>query len=192
MTANTIKIFDTTLRDGEQTPGVCLDAREKVEIAQALSRLRVDVIEGGFPIASPGDFAAVSQIAAAVKGVSVAALARAYVKDIDAAKEALKKAESPRIHIFLATSDLHLEYKLKMTREQALAQAEQAVRYAKQFTSDIEFSAEDASRSDREFLCRVYSAAIAAGATVINVPDTVGYSTPGEFGSLIKHISQHV
>lgn len=192
MAAGRIKIFDTTLRDGEQTPGICLDAKEKVEIAQALARLGVDVIEGGFPIASPGDFAAVSQIATAVKGVSVAALARAYAKDIDAAKEALQHAENPRIHIFLATSDLHLEYKLKMTREQALAQAEQAVRYAKRFTSDIEFSAEDASRSDREFLCQVYTAAIAAGATVINVPDTVGYSTPGEFGDLIQYITQHV
>ena len=192
MAAGKIKIFDTTLRDGEQTPGICLDAKEKVEIAQALARLGVDVIEGGFPIASPGDFAAVSQIAAAVKGTAVAALARAYAKDIDAAKEALQHAENPRIHVFLATSDLHLEYKLKMTREQALAQAEQAVRYAKRFTSDIEFSAEDASRSDREFLCQVYTAAIAAGATVINVPDTVGYSTPGEFGDLIQYITQHV
>jgi len=192
MASNIIKIFDTTLRDGEQTPGICLDAKEKVEIAQALAKMRVDVIEGGFPIASPGDFAAVSQIAAAVKGVSVAALARAYVKDIDAAKEALKKAECPRIHIFLATSDIHLEYKLKMTREQALAQAQEAVRYAKRFTADIEFSAEDASRSDKEFLCQVYTAAIAAGATVINVPDTVGYSTPGEFGDLIRYIRQHV
>ena len=187
-----IKIFDTTLRDGEQTPGVCLGAKEKLEIAQALAKLRVDVIEAGFPIASPGDFAAVSEIAAKVRGVSIAALARANVKDIDAAKDALRQAEYPRIHTFIATSDIHLEYKLKMTRHQVLAHAEEAVRYAKKFTSDVEFSAEDASRSDWDYLCQVYTAVINAGATVINVPDTVGYSTPAEFGALIRYIIDKV
>lgn len=187
-----IKIFDTTLRDGEQTPGVNLGTNEKVEIAQALAKLKVDIIEAGFPIASPGDFAGVSAVAARVKGPVIAALARSGQKDIDAAATALKQAERPRIHTFIATSDIHLTYKLKMTREQVLAEAEAAVRYARKFVQDIEFSAEDASRSDRDFLCKVYAAAIRAGATVINVPDTVGYTTPQEFGSLIRYIREHV
>lgn len=187
-----IKIFDTTLRDGEQTPGVCLEADEKVEIAQALAKLKVDVIEAGFPIASPGDFAAVSKVSANVKGPIIAALARANKKDIDSARLALEKAERSRIHTFIATSDIHMEHKLKMTREQVLAHAQEAVRYAKQFVADIEFSAEDASRSDWDFLCKVYSAVIAAGATVINIPDTVGYTTPNEFGNLIRYIKENV
>ncbi|MCX7970985.1 MAG: 2-isopropylmalate synthase [Negativicutes bacterium] len=187
-----IKIFDTTLRDGEQTPGVCLEAGEKFEIAQMLAKLRVDVIEAGFPVASPGDFTAVAQIAAGIRGVGVAALARANQKDIDIAWQALKTAESPRIHTFLATSDIHLQYKLKMSREQALETATEAVRYAKKFCSDVEFSAEDASRSDWDYLAEVYSAVIAAGATVINVPDTVGYSTPDEFGSLIRYLAERL
>jgi len=187
-----IKIFDTTLRDGEQTPGVCLEAREKVEIAQALAKLKVDVIEAGFPIASPGDFEAVRQVAEKVKGPIIAALARANMKDIDAAWQALKKAERPRIHTFIATSDIHLEYKLKMTREQVLEQSRNAVRYARKFVSDVEFSAEDASRSDRDFLCEIFTAVIDAGATTINIPDTVGYTTPDEFGELIKYIREHV
>ncbi len=191
-TTPVIKIFDTTLRDGEQTPGVCLEVEEKVEIAQALAKMKVDIIEAGFPIASPGDFAAVTQVAAQVKGPTIAALARANKKDIDAASQALQKAERPRIHTFIATSDIHMEYKLKMTREQVLANAAEAVRYARQFVADVEFSAEDASRSDWDFLCRVYTAAIEAGATVINVPDTVGYVTPGEFGALIKYIRENV
>lgn len=192
MESNRIKIFDTTLRDGEQTPGVCLDVREKVELAQALAKLHVDVIEAGFPVASPGDFEAVSQIASTIKGPIIAGLARADKKDIDVAREALQKAEDPRIHVFLASSDIHLQYKLKMTREQMLAQSVEAVRYAKRFVSDVEFSCEDASRSDWNFLCQVYSAVIAAGATVINIPDTVGYSTPDEFGALIRHIRENV
>lgn len=192
MSTPRIKIFDTTLRDGEQTPGVCLEAAEKVEIALALARLNVDVIEAGFPIASPGDFAAVSQVAAAVKGPIIAGLARANKKDIDAVRQALEKAERARVHTFIATSDIHMEHKLKMSREQVLAHAQEAVRYAKQFTADVEFSAEDASRSDWDFLCQVYSAVIAAGATVINVPDTVGYTTPAEFGALIAYIREHV
>lgn len=187
-----ISFFDTTLRDGEQTPGVCLEAGEKLEIAQALAKLNVDVIEAGFPIASPGDFASVQQVANKVKGPIIAALARINKKDIDTAWEALKKAERPRIHTFIATSDIHLEHKLKMSRNQVLAKAQEAVSYAKRFVQDVEFSAEDASRTDWEYLCQVYTAAIAAGATVINIPDTVGYSTPDEFGSLVKYVRDNV
>lgn len=192
METGMVKIFDTTLRDGEQTPGVSLGVKEKLEIALALAKLRVDVIEAGFPIASPGDFAAVSEVAAKVKGVSVAGLARANTKDIDAAWNALCKAEQPRIHTFIATSDIHLQYKLKMSRQQVLEQAEQAVRYAKRFTSDIEFSAEDASRSDWDYLCQICEAVIGAGATTVNIPDTVGYTTPEEYGALIRYLQNHV
>jgi 2-isopropylmalate synthase len=192
MDITSIKIFDTTLRDGEQTPGVCLEANEKLEIAQALARLNVDIIEAGFPVASPGDFAAVSMVAARIKGPTIAALARANKKDIDVARQALEKAERARIHTFIATSDIHLEHKLKMSRLQVLAQAQESVRYAKQFVQDVEFSAEDASRSDWDFLCQIYSAVIAAGATTINVPDTVGYTTPAEFGALIKYLRENV
>lgn len=192
METRRIQIFDTTLRDGEQTPGVSLQTEEKVEIALALAKLQVDVIEAGFPVASPGDFEAVSQIAARVKGPTIAALARANEKDIETAYKAVKKAEKPRIHTFIATSDIHLEHKLKMTRAQLLDRAEQAVRYAKSLVADVEFSAEDASRSDWDFLCQVYERAIAAGANVINVPDTVGYTTPVEFGALITYIREHV
>ncbi|MCX7779872.1 MAG: 2-isopropylmalate synthase [Negativicutes bacterium] len=192
MAQRTIMIFDTTLRDGEQTPGVNLEMAEKIEIAQALAKLRVDVIEAGFPVASPGDFAGVSAVAAQVKGPVIAALARAEKKDIEIAAEAIRKAERPRIHTFIATSDIHLAYKLKMTRQQVLDAAEAAVNYARKFVEDVEFSAEDASRSDWDFLCQVYAAAIRAGATVINVPDTVGYTTPGEFGRLIRYIRDNV
>ncbi len=187
-----IKIFDTTLRDGEQTPGVCLDMAEKLEIARSLARLRVDVIEAGFPIASKGDFEGVSRIAAEIKGPVIAGLARAGKKDIETAAQALAKAERKRIHTFIATSDIHMEYKLKMSRQQVLEAAEDAVRFAKTFTDDVEFSAEDASRSDWAFLCQVYGRAIAAGATVLNVPDTVGYTTPAEFGALIRHLKENV
>lgn len=192
MDSRMIKIFDTTLRDGEQTPGVCLEAKEKLEIAQALTKLRVDVIEAGFPITSPGDFAAVSKIAAQIKGPTVAALARANQKDIDAAAAALKKAEASRIHTFIATSDIHMEHKLRMTRAQVLTHTVEAVKYARRFAAEVEFSAEDASRSDWDFLRQIYSAAIAAGATIINVPDTVGYTTPDEFGALIRYLREHV
>jgi len=188
----TIKIFDTTLRDGEQTPGVCLDTAEKMEIAQTLAKMKVDIIEAGFPIASPGDFAAVSEVAAKVKGPTIAGLARANIADIDAAYKALKSAEAARIHTFIATSDLHLEYKLKMTRAAVLEAAEAAVRYARKYVEDVEFSAEDASRSDRDYLCQIIECAIRAGATTINIPDTVGYTTPEEFGGLIRYVRQHV
>lgn len=192
MSQRVIHILDTTLRDGEQTPGVNLGTKEKMEIAEALARLNVDIIEAGFPIASPGDFQAVSAVAAQVKGPVIAALARASSKDIQAAAEALKQAERPRIHTFIATSDLHLAYKLKMNRDEVLAAAVKAVKEARRYVGEVEFSAEDASRSDWDFLCQVYSAVIAAGAAVINVPDTVGYTTPAEYGKLIRYIREHV
>lgn len=187
-----IEIFDTTLRDGEQTPGISLNVKEKLEIARQLEKLSVDVIEAGFPIASNGDFNAVKAIAENVKGPVITGLARANFKDIDRAAEALKAAERPRIHTFIASSPIHMKYKLKMTEEQVLEAAVAAVKRAKSFVEDVEFSAEDASRSDVEFLCRLFSAAIKAGATVINVPDTVGYTTPGEFGQLIKTVIEKV
>lgn len=187
-----IKIFDTTLRDGEQTPGVNLNIQEKVEIARQLTRLGVDVIEAGFAIASPGDFEAVSAVAREVKGSVVASLSRAVEKDIDRAWEAVQHAESPRIHTFIATSPIHMKYKLKMSEDAVLERAVAAVRHSKKYCSDIEFSAEDASRSDAEFLYRIIEQAISAGATVINIPDTVGYATPVEFGKLIKGIMENV
>lgn len=187
-----IYIFDTTLRDGEQSPGVSLNTREKTEIARQLCKLGVDIIEAGFPIASPGDFEAVKAVAESVKGVIVAGLARTSFQDIDRAWEALQKAEQPRIHTFIATSDIHLQYKLKMSREQVLEAAVAAVKRAKNYTADVEFSAEDAFRSDLEFLCRIVEAAIAAGATTVNIPDTVGYATPEEFGRFIHDIKNTV
>ncbi|AEH50591.1 2-isopropylmalate synthase [Pseudothermotoga thermarum] len=187
-----VYIFDTTLRDGEQTPGVSLNVEEKLEIAKQLAKLNVDVIEAGFPISSPGEFQAVKTIAENVKGPVIAALARAVFKDIDAAWEALKNAESPRIHTFIATSNIHMEKKLKKSKEEVIEQAVQAVKYAKRYCSDVEFSAEDATRSDFEFLCKVFSAVIEAGATVINVPDTVGYALPWEFGELIRKLKENV
>jgi 2-isopropylmalate synthase len=189
---NCIKIFDTTLRDGEQTPGVNLNITEKLEIARQLAKLGVDVIEAGFAIASPGDFEAVKAISQDVKGVTVASLCRAVEKDIDRAWEAVQYAESPRIHTFIATSDIHMKYKLKMSEEQVLERAVAMVRYAKKFCSDIEFSAEDASRTRVEFLCRIIEEVIKAGATVVNIPDTVGYTTPDEFGKLIRTLKENV
>jgi 2-isopropylmalate synthase len=187
-----IYIFDTTLRDGEQTPGVNLNKEEKLEIAKQLAKLNVDIIEAGFPIASPGEFEAVKNIADNVKGPVIAALARAIPLDIDRAWEAIKGAESPRIHTFIATSDIHIEKKLRKTRDEVLEQAVSAVKYAKRYCNDVEFSAEDAVRSDFNFLCKVFEAVIEAGATVINVPDTVGYALPWEFGDLIKKLKENV
>jgi len=187
-----IKIFDTTLRDGEQTPGVNLNVQEKLQIALQLQKLGIDVIEAGFAIASLGDFEAVKAVAENVKGVTVASLARAVEKDIDRAWEAVKNAESPRIHVFIATSDIHMKYKLRMTEEQVLERAVAMVKYAKKLCGDIEFSAEDASRSRVEFLYRIFEEVIKAGANVINIPDTVGYSTPVEFGRLIRNIKENV
>lgn len=187
-----ILIFDTTLRDGEQTPGVTLTQNEKVEIAKQLERLGVDTLEAGFAIASQGDFNAVSAIANEVKNSTVASLCRALPKDIDRAYEAVKNAQNPMIHTFLATSDIHLKYKLKMSRDEVLEQAREMVKYAKNYLTEVEFSAEDASRSDKEFLYKVFEAVIASGATRINVPDTVGYTNPEEFGELIKGIMNNV
>ncbi|MBK8163424.1 MAG: 2-isopropylmalate synthase [Gammaproteobacteria bacterium] len=185
-------IFDTTMRDGEQSPGAAMTKEEKVRIAKALERMRVDVIEAGFPIASPGDFEAVQAVAEAVKDSTVCGLARALDKDIDRAGEALKNAASGRIHTFIATSPIHMQQKLRMTPEQVLAQAVHAVKRARQYTDDVEFSAEDAVRSEFDFLCRVFEAAIKAGARTINVPDTVGYSIPGLWGERIRQLIERV
>ncbi len=190
--AQNIKIFDTTLRDGEQTPGVNLNIQEKLEIARQLEKLGVDVIEAGFAIASPGDFAAVKAVAEEMKNLSVASLCRAIPKDIDRAWEAVKNAVSPRIHTFIATSDIHMQYKLKMKEDEVLQRAVEMVKYAKKFCNDIEFSAEDAGRSRPEFLYRIFEAVIEAGATCINVPDTVGYTMPAEFGDMINGIMNNV
>lgn len=187
-----IYIFDTTLRDGEQSPGVNLNTHEKIEIGQQLQKLGVDVIEAGFPMASTGDFEAVKAIAEKIKGVTICGLSRAVFADIDRAWEALKAAKQPRIHTFIATSDIHMVHKLRMTRQQVLEAAVAAVKHAKQYTGDVEFSAEDASRSDLDFLCQVLEAVITAGATTVNIPDTVGYATPGEFEQFIKNIIDRV
>jgi len=184
-------IFDTTLRDGEQSPGASMNTAEKMRIAIQLEKLGVDVIEAGFPAASEGDFEAVSRVAARLKKSEVAGLARAAKSDIDRAWQAIRNAVRPRIHTFIATSDIHLEYKLKMTRDEVVRAAAEAVAYAKSLTDNVEFSAEDGSRSDRDYLCRVFEAAIAAGATTVNLPDTVGYAIPGEFAELVRYIRSH-
>lgn len=186
-----IRIFDTTLRDGEQAPGCSMSLQEKIQVAQQLEKLNVDVIEAGFPAASPGDLASVREIAKIVTSTTVAGLARALPKDIDAVWEAVRYSQAPRIHTFIATSPIHMEHKLKMLPDAVVEQAVSAVEYARKFCSDVEFSAEDASRSDPDFLCRIFSAVVAAGAHVINIPDTVGYAVPGEFGALVKYIIEH-
>lgn len=187
-----IKIFDTTLRDGEQSPGASMNVDEKIRVAHQLEKLNVDIIEAGFPIASEGDFDAVRKVAATVKNCQVAGLARANPKDIDRAWEALKNAANPRIHTFIATSDIHLKHKLKKSRDEVLEAAVAAVRYAKAYTKNVEFSAEDAVRSDVGYLCRIVEAVIKAGATTVNIPDTVGYAIPSEFGRLIKTLNERV
>ena len=187
-----IRIFDTTLRDGEQAPGYSMNIEEKIRMAHQLEALGVDIIEAGFAIASPGDFESVKSIAAAVEKPVVASLCRALVKDIDAAYEAVKGAKHPRIHTFLATSDLHLEYKLKMTREQALARAVDAVRYARNKCDNVEFSLEDASRTDKDYMCQVVEAVITAGATTVNLPDTVGYATPKDIYDMVTNVMNRV
>lgn len=187
-----IKIFDTTLRDGEQAPGYSMNIEEKLRMARQLEALNVDVVEAGFAIASPGDFESVRRISLAVKTPVVASLCRALKKDIDAAYEAVKGAVRPRIHTFLATSDLHLEYKLKMSREQALARAVEAVKYARNLCGDVEFSLEDASRTDRDYMCQVVEAVIKAGATTVNLPDTVGYATPREIHDMVANVVRRV
>ncbi len=187
-----ITVFDTTLRDGEQSPGCSMNQQEKVRMAQQLDRLGVDVIEAGFPIASDGDFEAVKAIAAAIRRPVIAGLARACRPDIERAWDALKHAARPRIHVFLATSDIHLKYKLRMTREECLRHASEAVAFAKSLCADVEFSPEDATRTDPEFLFQVLEAVVEAGATTLNIPDTVGYTVPAEFGELIAAIRSRV
>jgi len=187
-----IIIFDTTLRDGEQAPGASLNHKEKLEVARALERLGVDVIEAGFPVSSKGDFAAVAAVSKVIKLPVISGLARAVKKDIDAVVEATKLAKRSRIHVFLATSKIHMKYKLKKAEEEIISLAVESVSYARKFCPDVEFSPEDASRSERDFLYQVIEAVIKAGATTVNIPDTVGYSEPQEFGSLIKAIQENV
>jgi 2-isopropylmalate synthase len=187
-----ITVFDTTLRDGEQSPGCSMNHQEKLRLAHQLDRLGTDVIEAGFPIASDGDFEAVKAIAQIIRRPIIAGLARACRPDIERAWEALKDAARPRIHVFLATSDIHLQYKLRITRNQCLAQAREAVKFAKSLCDDVEFSPEDATRTDPEFLCRVLEAVVEAGATTLNIPDTVGFTVPEEFGELIATIRRRV
>jgi 2-isopropylmalate synthase len=189
---NRIIIFDTTLRDGEQSPGASMNTGEKLRLATQLEKLGVDVLEAGFPAASEGDLEAVSEIAGKLQKTEVAALARTSKTDIDQAWQAIGHAAKPRIHTFIATSDIHLEYKLKMTRDEVVDKAVAAVKYAKTLTDNVEFSAEDGSRSDRDFLCRVFEAAIEAGATTVNLPDTVGYAIPEEFADMVKYLTAHV
>lgn len=186
-----VRIFDTTLRDGEQSPGISLNVEEKVEIAKQLERLGVDVIEAGFPQASRGDFEAVRAVAKAVHGPVIAALARALPEDILKAVEAVSEAKAPRIHTFIATSPIHMKYKLRKEPAEVLDLAREAVALAKKYVDDVEFSAEDATRSDWDFLCQVFAAAIEAGATTINIPDTVGYTTPEEYARLIRYVKEH-
>jgi len=190
--AQRILIFDTTLRDGEQSPGASMTMTEKLEVARALAALGVDVIEAGFPIASPGDFEAVRAIATEVAGPAICALARCSDRDIDRAWEAIRYAQKPRIHVFLATSAIHREHKLRMTREQIVERAVASVRRAKGYCTDIEFSPEDAARTEIDFLCEVVEAAIAAGATTVNIPDTVGYATPTQYGNVIRTLRERV
>jgi len=187
-----ILVFDTTLRDGEQSPGATMTESEKLEVADALVALGVDIIEAGFPAASPGDFEAVRQIAKRAKGATIAGLARANQSDIERAAQAVREAESPRIHTFIATSDIHLKHKLRMSRGELLERVTEMVKLAKGFTSDVEFSAEDATRSDWDFLVEVFSRAIKSGATTLNVPDTVGYTTPLEYTRLMEHLQNNI
>ncbi|HJQ27013.1 MAG TPA: 2-isopropylmalate synthase [Blastocatellia bacterium] len=192
MTRSQVKIFDTTLRDGEQSPGCSMNLPEKIRMARQLDRLGVDILEAGFPIASDGDFEAVQAIARQIRRPVIAGLARATRADIERAWEALREAARPRIHTFLATSDIHLEYKLKISREEALQQARDAVALARSLCDDVEFSAEDATRTDMDYLCAVVEAVIDAGALTVNLPDTVGYITPGEYANFISTIRRRV
>jgi len=187
-----IYIFDTTLRDGEQSPGIHLNVKEKIEIAEQLDKLNVDIIEAGFPISSDSDFKAVKEISKKVKNRHVAALARAIIKDIDCAGRALKNASNPVIHTFISSSDIHLKYQFKKSRDEALELAKDAVKRSRKYTDMVEFSAMDATRSDKDFLCKILEAAINSGATVLNIPDTVGYALPSEFAELIDYIYKNV
>jgi 2-isopropylmalate synthase len=192
MSKEKVYIFDTTLRDGEQVPGCKLDTTQKLVIAERLDQLGVDVIEAGFPISSPGDFKSVSEIARIVKNATVCGLTRSVKKDIDVAAEALKHAKRPRIHTGIGTSDSHIKYKFKATQEEVLERAVAAVKYAKGYVEDVEFYAEDAGRTDNEYLARVCEAVIKAGATVLNIPDTTGYCLPEEYGAKMKYLREHV
>jgi len=192
MSDNKIFIFDTTLRDGEQVPGCKLNTQQKLEIARELERLGVDVIEAGFPISSPGDFEAVASICQAVKNPVICGLSRAVEKDIKVAAEALKSAKRARIHTGIGTSDSHVQFKLKTTREKVIERAVAAVKYAKSFVEDVEFYAEDAGRTDNEYLAQVIQAVVNAGATVLNIPDTTGYCLPDEYGAKIKFLKENV
>lgn len=185
-------IFDTTLRDGEQVPGCQLNTVEKIEVAKALETLGVDVIEAGFPVSSPGDFNSVVEISKAVTWPTVCALTRAVENDIKVAAEALKYAKHPRIHTGIGTSDIHIKYKFNSNREEIIERAVRAVSYAKRFVEDVQFYAEDAGRTDNEYLARVIEAVIKAGATVVNIPDTTGYCLPSEFGAKIKYLIDNV
>jgi len=187
-----VYIFDTTLRDGEQTPGASLNVDEKLQIARNLELLNVDVIEAGFPFASPGDFEAVRTIAREIRGPQIAGLARAFEKDIDACWEAVKEGSNPRIHTFISTSDIHLKYQMRKSREEVLEMTKAAVKHAARYTANVEFSAMDASRSDPAYVAQVFTAAIDAGARVLNFPDTVGYAIPEEFGAKIKYLVEHI
>jgi 2-isopropylmalate synthase len=187
-----VLVFDTTLRDGEQSPGASMTISDKMMLAQQLERLRVDVIEAGFPISSDGDFESVRSIAEKIRTITIAGLARASKLDIDRCWDAVRFAAKPRIHVFIATSDIHLKYKLKKTRDEVLAEARQAVAYAKSLCADVEFSAEDSTRSDLPYLCQVVEAVIDAGATVVNIPDTVGYTIPAEYAERIQYLRSHV
>ena len=187
-----VQIFDTTLRDGEQSPGFSMNTEEKIRIARQLAALGVDIIEAGFPIASRGDLEAVQAVAKEVRDVPIAALARARKDDILAAVEALKPAKSPRMHVFLATSDLHLQAKLHITREQALEAIGSMIKLARNYVEEIEFSAEDAGRTEIEFLCKACQVAVDAGATVLNLPDTVGYAVPEEYGAMFLKVREHL
>ena len=189
---NKVYIFDTTLRDGEQVPGCQLDTNQKIEIAKALELLGVDVIEAGFPISSPGDFQSVVELSKAIKNPTICALTRAIKGDIDVAAESLKYAKYPRIHTGIGASDMHIQYKFNSTREKILERAVEAVKYAKKFVEDVEFYAEDAGRADNAFLAQMIEAVIAAGATVVNIPDTNGYCLPDQYGSKILYLKEHV
>lgn len=192
MAAGKIHIFDTTLRDGEQIPGCKLNTTEKIQLALALEELGVDIIEAGFPISSPGDFESVNEISKVIKNATVCGLTRAVQKDIEVAAEALKLAKRPRIHTGIGTSDLHIKAKFNSTREEILARAIQAVKWAKNFVDDVEFYAEDAGRTDNEYLAKVVEAAIKAGATVVNIPDTTGYCLPHQYGEKIAYLINNV
>ena len=192
MSGTTIQIFDTTLRDGEQVPGCKLDTKQKIIIAERLDILCVDVIEAGFPVSSPGDFKSVEEISRIVKNASVCGLTRAVKKDIEVAAEALKHAKRPRIHTGIGTSESHIKYKFNSNKDDILHRAYEAVKYAKTFVEDVEFYAEDAGRTNNEFLARVCEQAIKAGATVLNIPDTTGYCLPSEYGAKIKYLKEHV